>query len=55
MRYRGDTTIYLKVLDSRRSLFDAEPTLAQARNDKCQGLLFSSLGRSAADGNNPAV
>jgi hypothetical protein len=33
-RYRGGTTNYLAVLDSQRSLFDAELTLAQARNNE---------------------
>ena len=35
MRYRGGTSNYLEVLDSQRSLFGAELTLAEARNN-CQ-------------------
>jgi multidrug efflux system outer membrane protein len=34
MRYRGGTSNYLDVLDSQRSLFSAELTLAQARNNE---------------------
>ena len=46
MRYRGGTSNYLEVLDSQRSLFGAELTLAQARNNECQGLvqLYKALG-----------
>jgi len=46
MRYRGGTANYLSVLDSQRSLFDAELTLAQARNNEYQGLiqLYKALG-----------
>ncbi|MGH9446790.1 MAG: efflux transporter outer membrane subunit [Terriglobia bacterium] len=46
MRYRGGTANYLDVLDSQRSLFDAELTLAQARNDEYQSLvqLYKALG-----------
>lgn len=46
MRYRGGTATYLDVLDSQRSLYDAELTLAQARNNEYQGLvqLYKSLG-----------
>jgi multidrug efflux system outer membrane protein len=45
-RYRGGTATYLDVLDSQRSLFDAELTLAQARNNEYQGLvqLYKALG-----------
>jgi outer membrane protein, multidrug efflux system len=39
MRYRGGTSNYLDVLDSQRSLFSAELTLAQARNDEYQSLV----------------
>jgi multidrug efflux system outer membrane protein len=46
MRYRGGTSNYLEVLDSQRSLFNAELTLAQARNNEYQGLiqLYKALG-----------
>ena len=46
MRYRGGTANYLEVLDSQRSLFSAELTLAQARNSEYQSLveLYKALG-----------
>lgn len=46
MRYKGGTATYLSVLDSQRSLFDAELTLAQARNNEYQSLvqLYKALG-----------
>jgi multidrug efflux system outer membrane protein len=46
MRYRGGTATYLDVLDSQRSLFQAELTLAQARNNEYQSLvqLYKALG-----------
>jgi multidrug efflux system outer membrane protein len=46
MRYRGGTANYLDVLDSQRSLFQAELTLAQARNNEYQGLvqIYKALG-----------
>ena len=46
MRYRGGTATYLDVLDSQRSLFDAELTLARARNNEYQSLvqLYKALG-----------
>ncbi len=46
MRYRGGTTTYLEVLDGQRSLFDAELTLAQARDAEYQSLvqLYRALG-----------
>jgi multidrug efflux system outer membrane protein len=46
MRYRGGTANYLDVLDSQRSLFQAELTLAQARNNEYQSLvqLYKALG-----------
>jgi multidrug efflux system outer membrane protein len=46
MRYRGGTATYLEVLDSQRSLFQAELTLAQARNNEYQSLvqLYKALG-----------
>jgi multidrug efflux system outer membrane protein len=46
MRYRGGTANYLEVLDSQRSLFSAELTLAQARNGEYQSLvqLYKALG-----------
>jgi len=46
MRYRGGTATYLDVLDSQRSLFTAELTLAQARNNEYQGVvqLYKALG-----------
>ena len=46
MRYRGGTANYLNVLDSQRSLFQAELTLAQARNNEYQSLvqLYKALG-----------
>ena len=46
LRYRGGTSNYLDVLDSQRSLFSAELTLAQARNNEYQSLvqLYKALG-----------
>ena len=46
MRYRGGTANYLDVLDSQRSLFQAELTLAQARGNEYQSLvqLYKALG-----------
>jgi outer membrane protein, multidrug efflux system len=46
LRYRGGTATYLDVLDSQRSLFSAELTLAQARNNEYQSLiqLYKALG-----------
>jgi multidrug efflux system outer membrane protein len=46
MRYRGGTSNYLDVLDSQRSLFNAELTLALARNNEYQSLiqLYKALG-----------
>jgi outer membrane protein, multidrug efflux system len=46
MRYRGGTATFLDVLDSQRSLFQAELTLAQARNNEYQTLvqLYKALG-----------
>src|ERR1700751_5524505 len=46
MRYRGGRATYLEVLDSQRSLFQAELTLAQARNNEYQSLvqLYKALG-----------
>ena len=46
MRYKGGTATYLSVLDSQRSLFAAELTLAQARNNEYQSLvqLYKVLG-----------
>ena len=46
MRYRGGTATYLDVLDSQRSLFSAELTLSQTRNNEYQGLveLYKALG-----------
>ena len=46
MRYRGGTATYLDVLDSQRSLYQSELTLAQARNNEYQSLvqLYKSLG-----------
>ncbi|HEY0801734.1 MAG TPA: TolC family protein, partial [Steroidobacteraceae bacterium] len=46
MRYSGGTTTYLEVLDGQRSLFAAELTLAQARDNEYQSLvqLYRSLG-----------
>jgi outer membrane protein, multidrug efflux system len=46
MRYRGGTSNYLEVLDSQRSLFSAEITLAEARNNEYQSLvqLYKALG-----------
>jgi multidrug efflux system outer membrane protein len=46
MRYRGGTSNYLDVLDSQRSLFNADLTLAQARNNEYQSLvqLYKALG-----------
>jgi multidrug efflux system outer membrane protein len=39
MRYRGGTATYVDVLDSRRSLFQADLKLAQARNNEYQSLV----------------
>ena len=46
MRYRGGTANYLEVLDSQRSLFQAELTLAQERNNEYQSMvqLYKALG-----------
>jgi len=46
MRYKDGTATYISVLDSQRSLFTAELTLAQARNNEYQGLvqLYKALG-----------
>src|SRR5271156_3081812 len=46
LRYRGGTTTYLEVLDGQRSLYSAEPTLAQARGGEYQSLvqLYRALG-----------
>jgi len=46
MRYRGGTANYLDVLDSQRSLFQAELTLAETRNNEYQSLvqLYKALG-----------
>ena len=46
MLYKGGTATYLSVLDSQRSLFTAEFTLAQARNNEYQSLvkLYKALG-----------
>jgi len=46
MRYRGGTAPYLDVLDRQRSSFQAELTLAQARNNEYQSLvqLYKALG-----------
>jgi multidrug efflux system outer membrane protein len=46
MRYRGGTANYIEVLDSQRSLFQTELTLAQARNNEYQSLvqLYKALG-----------
>jgi multidrug efflux system outer membrane protein len=46
MRYRGGTSNYLEVLDSQRSLFSADLTLAEARNNEYQSLvqLYKALG-----------
>jgi multidrug efflux system outer membrane protein len=46
MQYRGGTANYINVLDSQRSLFQAELTLAQARNNEYQSLvqLYKALG-----------
>ena len=46
MRYKGGTANYLEVLYSQRSLFNAELSLAQARNNEYQGLvqLYKALG-----------
>jgi outer membrane protein, multidrug efflux system len=46
LRYQGGTANYLAVLDSQRSLFSTELTLAQARNNEYQSLvqLYKALG-----------
>ena len=46
MRYKGGTANYLEVLDSQRSLFESELTLAQDRNNEYQSLvqLYKALG-----------
>ena len=48
MRYRGGTANYIDVLDSQRSLFDDELTLARGRNNEYQSLvqLHKALGSS---------
>ena len=50
MRYRGGTANYLEVLDSQRSLFSAELTLAHDRNNESKALC-SSTKHLAGDGN----
>jgi outer membrane protein, multidrug efflux system len=46
LRYQGGTTTYLEVLDSQRSLYRAELTLASARGDEFRSLvqLYRALG-----------
>ena len=46
LRYQGGTTTYLEVLDSQRSLYAAELTLATARGDEFRSLvqLYRALG-----------
>ena len=46
LRYKGGTTTYLEVLDSQRSLYSAELTLASARGDEFRSLvqLYRALG-----------
>jgi multidrug efflux system outer membrane protein len=46
IRYKGGTTAYLEVLDSQRSLFVAELSLATARGDEYRSLvqLYKALG-----------
>lgn len=46
LRYKGGTTTYLEVLDGQRSLYDAELTLAAAREDeyRSQVQLYKALG-----------
>jgi multidrug efflux system outer membrane protein len=46
LQYRGGTATYLEVLDSQRSLYAAELTLAQARGEEYESLvqLYRSLG-----------
>lgn len=46
LRYRGGAVSYLAVLDSQRSLFNAELTLVRARNSQYQSLvqLYKALG-----------
>ena len=46
LRYQGGTTTYLEVLDSQRSLYTAELTLASARGDEYRSLvqLYRALG-----------
>ena len=46
LRYQGGTTTYLEVLDSQRSLYAAELTLASARGDEFRSLvqLYRALG-----------
>lgn len=45
-RYKGGITTYLEVLDSQRSLYAAELTLASARGDEFRGVvqLYRALG-----------
>ncbi len=46
LRYQGGTTTYLEVLDSQRSLYAAELSLASARGDEYRSLvqLYRALG-----------
>ncbi len=46
LRYKGGITTYLEVLDGQRSLFSAELTLAEARDDEYQSVvqLYRALG-----------
>jgi hypothetical protein len=50
MHYKGGTANYLEVLDSQRSLFEAELTLAETEITNTRAS-FSSTRRSAAAGN----
>jgi outer membrane protein, multidrug efflux system len=46
MRYKGETTTYLEVLDGQRSLYTEELTLAGPRGSEYQSLvqLYRALG-----------
>ena len=57
MQYRGGTANYLSVLNSQSSLFSAELTLAQQRNNEYQSLvqLYKALGGGWMQASQPAT
>jgi outer membrane protein, multidrug efflux system len=57
MQYRGGTANYLSVLNSQSSLFSAQLTLAQARNNEYQSLvqLYKALGGGWMQASQPST